>query len=227
MANEKVTQDLWTAVDEYLAGLLVEPDLDLDAALAANAEAGLPAISVSANHGKFLSLLVQISGSRTVLEIGTLGGYSTIWLARALPPDGVLITLELDRGRAEVARRNIERAGLSSIVQVRVGDALYTLERLTSEGAGPFGFVFIDADKVGYPDYLAAVLELSRPGTLIVADNVVRDGAVIDDSGDDPDVEGVRRFLEMCAADPRLSAVALQTVGTKGYDGLALARVIA
>ncbi len=222
-----MTQDLWAAVDDYLSTLLIELDPALDAALVASSEAGLPEISVSATDGRLLFLLVQMSGARTVLEIGTLGGYSTIWLARALPADGVLITLELDHVHAEVARQNIERAGLSDIAQVRVGAAADTLEQLESEGAGPFDFVFIDADKSGYPAYLNAALSLSRVGTVIVADNVVRQGAVLDDSGDDPDVAGVRCFLDMCAADPRLMAVAIQTVGAKGHDGFALVRVVA
>ncbi|MFJ4573105.1 O-methyltransferase [Streptomyces sp. NPDC088846] len=215
----------WTEVDDYFNGLLVGSDEALDAAVEASDEAGLPAIQVAANQGKLLHLLARLQGARTVLEIGTLGGYSTIWLARALPEGGRLVTLESDPQCAEVARGNIERAGLADVVEIRVGGALDTLPELAEAGYGPFDVVFIDADKPSNPDYLAWSLKLTRPGSLIIADNVVRDGEVVDGTSGDPRVQGVRRFTELVAADPRLSATALQTVGSKGYDGLLMALV--
>ncbi|MFE7399571.1 O-methyltransferase [Streptomyces sp. NPDC057557] len=215
----------WTEVDDYFNGLLVGPDEALDAAVEASDKAGLPAIQVAANQGKLLNLLARLQGARTVLEIGTLGGYSTIWLARALPEGGKVVTLEADPAYAEIARANIERAGLANVVEIRVGRALDTLPELVAEGHGPFDVVFIDADKPSNPDYLAWSLKLTRPGSLIVADNVVRDGEVVDGGSDDPKVQGVRRFTELVAADPRLSATALQTVGSKGYDGLMMVLV--
>ncbi|MER5845930.1 O-methyltransferase [Streptomyces sp. NPDC002012] len=215
----------WTEVDDYFNGLLVGPDEALDAAVEASEAAGLPAIQVAANQGKLLNLLARLQGARTVLEIGTLGGYSTIWLARALPEGGKLVTLEFDPECAEIARANIERAGLSEIVEIRVGRALDTLPELAAEGHGPFDVVFIDADKPSNPDYLAWSLKLTRPGSLIIADNVVRDGEVVDGGSDDPKVQGVRRFTELVAAEPTLTATALQTVGSKGYDGLMMALV--
>ncbi|MCM2414084.1 O-methyltransferase [Streptomyces sp. RKAG290] len=220
-----MTQAQWTAVDDYFNTLLVGPDDALDAAVEASEKAGLPAIQVAANQGKLLNLLARLQGARTVLEIGTLGGYSTIWLARALPEGGRLLTLESDPECAEVARGNIERAGLSEVVEIRVGRALDTLPELAEQGYGPFDVVFIDADKPSNPDYLAWSLRLTRPGSLIVADNVVRDGEVADGASDDPKVQGVRRFTELVAAEPTLTATALQTVGTKGYDGLLMALV--
>ncbi|MFE5089259.1 O-methyltransferase [Streptomyces sp. NPDC056638] len=215
----------WTEVDDYFNGLLVGPDEVLDAAVEASDKAGLPAIQVAANQGKLLNLLARLQGARTVLEIGTLGGYSTIWLARALPEGGKVVTLEADPAYAEIARANIERAGLAHVVEIRVGRALDTLPELAEQGHGPFDVVFIDADKPSNPDYLAWSLKLTRPGSLIVADNVVRDGEVVDGGSDDPKVQGVRRFTELVAADPRLSATALQTVGSKGYDGLMMVLV--
>ncbi|GGV77190.1 O-methyltransferase [Streptomyces gelaticus] len=215
----------WTAVDDYFDGLLVGPDEALDAAVEASEAAGLPAIQVAANQGKLLNLLARLQGARTVLEIGTLGGYSTIWLARALPEGGRVVTLEADPAYAEVARANIERAGLADVVEIRVGRALDTLPELAAEGHGPFDVVFIDADKPSNPDYLAWSLKLTRPGSLIVADNVVRDGEVVDGGSGDPKVQGVRRFTELVAAEPTLTATALQTVGSKGYDGLMMALV--
>ncbi|MFE3905236.1 O-methyltransferase [Streptomyces sp. NPDC059153] len=215
----------WTEVDDYFNGLLVGPDEALDAAVEAGDKAGLPAIQVAANQGKLLNLLARLQGARTVLEIGTLGGYSTIWLARALPEGGKVVTLEADPAYAEIARANIERAGLANVVEIRVGRALDTLPELVAEGHGPFDVVFIDADKPSNPDYLAWSLKLTRPGSLIVADNVVRDGEVVDGGSGDPKVQGVRRFTELVAADPRLSATALQTVGSKGYDGLMMVLV--
>jgi predicted O-methyltransferase YrrM len=199
-------QDRWSAVDEYLGGKLLPPDEALESALQASAEAGLPPISVSPTQGKLLNLLARGQGARRILEIGTLGGYSTIWLARALPPDGHLITLEADTRHAEVARENLALAGLAGLTEVRVGRAQETLPHLASAGAGPFDVIFIDADKAGYPDYLRWSLDLARPGTLIIADNVVRDGAVADPASDDPAVQGVRQFIDLLAAEPRVSA---------------------
>ncbi len=220
-----MSQDRWTAVDSYISDLLVRPDEALEAALEGSEAAGLPAIQVAANQGKLLHLLARLQGARSILEVGTLGGYSTIWLARALPPGGRLITLELEPRHAEVARANIARAGLAERVEVRVGPASQSLPRLTQEGVEPFDLVFIDADKEGYPDYLGWALRLTRPGSLIVADNVVRGGALIDPDSSDPRVQAVRRFIELVAAEPRLDATVIQTVGSKGYDGLAFALV--
>jgi predicted O-methyltransferase YrrM len=220
-----MNQELWTEVDNYLVENLIPVDPALDQALKSNQAAGLPAIDVAPNQGKLLHLLARIQGARRILEIGTLGGYSTIWLARALPSDGRLITLEVDAKHAEVARANIERAGLSSLVQLRLGPALESLLQLQKEGVKPFDLIFIDADKQNIPAYLEWSLRLSRPGTVIITDNVIRDGAVIDAEDPDPRVQGVRRLFEMLSADPRLDATALQTVGTKGYDGFTLAIV--
>jgi predicted O-methyltransferase YrrM len=220
-----MTHDQWTVVDDYFAGLFAPPDPALDAALQATAEAGMPPINVAPNQGKLLYLLARARGARSILEVGTLGGYSTIWLARALPDGGRLITLELDPAHAEVARANIERAGLAGAVEVRVGPAGAALPRLVEEGAGPFELVFIDADKPSTPEYLAWVMRLTRPGSLIIIDNVVRGGAVSDPASRDAGVQGIRRALAMLAEDPRFDAVALQTVGSKGYDGLAIALV--
>jgi predicted O-methyltransferase YrrM len=220
-----MTKTLWTAVDQYLVENLIPSDPALDAALQSNKTAGLPTIDVAPNQGKLLHLLARIHGARRILEIGTLGGYSTIWLARALPTDGKLITLEVEAKHAEVARANFERAGLSSIVQLRLGPALESLSQLHKEGAKPFDLIFIDADKENIPAYLEQSLHLSRPGTVIVIDNVIRDGAVINPEDPDPRVQGVRRFFAALAADPRLDATALQTVGSKGYDGFAIAIV--
>jgi predicted O-methyltransferase YrrM len=217
--------DQWTEVDQYFTDLLVRPDPVLAAALEASDAAGLPRISVADNQGKFLMLMAQAQGARNILEIGTLGGYSTIWLARALPADGRLVTLEAVPTHARVARENIERAGLGDRVEVRLGRALETLPQLSAESRGPFDFIFIDADKAGYPEYFAWALKLSRRGTVIIADNVVRRGAVIDPASRDADVLGVRRFLELVSAEPRVNATALQTVGSKGYDGFAMAIV--
>lgn len=217
----------WTAVDRYLCDTLVPSDPALDAALSASAEAGLPAINVSPNQGKLLHLLARIHGARRILEIGTLGGYSTIWLARALPADGTVTTLELDPGYAALARNNLERAGVAGCVTVRVGDAAASLAALAAEQAAPFDFVFIDANKDGNPDYLRLALGLSRPGTVIVCDNVVREGRVADAGSRDADVVGVRRYFEMAAADPRLTTTAIQTVGSKGWDGFAISIVSA
>jgi predicted O-methyltransferase YrrM len=219
-----MNQERWSAVDRYITSLLVGPDSAQDATLRANREAGLPAIEVTPNQGKLLHLLARLTGARRILEIGALGGFSTIWLARALPPDGRLITLEANPKHAEVARANIERAGLGDIVEVRVGKALDTLPGVAAEGHGPFDLIFIDADKPNNPAYLEWAMKLSRPGSVIVVDNVVRGGALVDD-GDDESVRGSRQLFEMLAAEPRLSATAIQTVGDKGYDGFAIALV--
>lgn len=222
-----MSQEQWTAVDRYITGLLVPADPALDAALEASEAAELPAISVAPNQGKLLMLLAQLQGARRILEIGTLGGYSTIWLARALPADGRLVTLEANPDYAEVARGNLARAGLAGVAEVRVGPALETLPRLAGEGLAPFDVVFIDADKPSTPEYFQWALRLARRGTLIVVDNVVRDGAVVDADSEDASVRGIRRFNELLAAEPRVSATAIQTVGSKGYDGFALALVTA
>jgi predicted O-methyltransferase YrrM len=217
-------QDLWTRVDEYFGDRLVAADGALDAALAANRKAGLPPIDVTPLQGKFLDLLVRISGARRILEIGTLGGYSTIWLARALPSSGRIVSLESSAHHAEVARENLRKAGVLDCVDLRVGRAIDTLAALDDDE--PFDLIFIDADKQSLAEYLQWALTLSRVGTVIVADNVVREGKVLDAESDDPVVEGVRRFTEQLAAEPRLSATVLQTVGIKGYDGFALAIVV-
>jgi predicted O-methyltransferase YrrM len=220
-----MTQEQWSQVDEYIVKLLVPSDEALDAALAASTEAGLPAINVAPNQGKFLSLLARIQGAKNILEIGTLGGYSTIWLARALPADGQLVTLEREPKHAEVARRNLAQARLGELVSIRIGPALETLPKLASEGLPPFDFVFIDADKQSIPEYFEWALKLTRVGSVIVIDNVVRKGAVIDAATTDPNVQGVRRLNELLAKTPRVSATTVQTVGSKGYDGFALIRV--
>lgn len=223
-----MTQDQWQAVDGYISDLLVTEDEALTEALAASGAAGLPAINVAPNQGKLLHLLARTQGARTALEIGTLGGYSTIWLARALPEDGRLISLEYDPAHAEVARANIARAGLAKIAEVRTGAALDTLPRIEAEpGAGPFDLVFIDADKRNNARYVEWALRLTRPGSLIIVDNVVRGGGVVDTKSEDPSILGTREMFELVAREPRLDATALQTVGVKGYDGLLVARVIA
>ncbi len=215
----------WTAVDRYITDTLIPADPVLEAALTASTKAGLPPIAVAPNQGKWLMILAQAIGARSILEMGTLGGYSTIWLARALPPDGRLITLEFDPKHAEVARANVDHAGLADKVEIRVGKALDTLPQLAAEGLGPFDLIFIDADKGNYPGYLEWAVKLSRLGTLIIGDNVVRDGKLIDADDPDPSVQGVRRMNEIIAADPRLTATAIQTVGSKGYDGFMIAIV--
>ncbi|MDN5856104.1 MAG: O-methyltransferase [Actinomycetia bacterium] len=221
-----MSEATWRAVDEYYGGLLLGPDAALDAALEANAAAGLPAIDVTPAQGKMLHLLARAVGARRILEIGTLGGYSTIWLARAVQPEGLLdgggvVTCEIDPNHARVATENLARAGLADIVDIRVGPALETLAGLT----GPFDFTFVDADKPSNAEYFAHALRLSRPGGVIVVDNVVRDGRVLDPSSGAADVAGTRRFAEMLAAEERVDATVIQTVGGKGYDGFALAVV--
>jgi predicted O-methyltransferase YrrM len=222
---DAISQKLWTAVDRYFEEELIPPDATLAAVLAENRSAGLPEMDVAPNQGKFLHLLARIQGARRILEIGTLGGYSTIWLARALPAGGRLVTLEFDPQRAKVAAANIERAGLSAKVEIHVGPAVESLAALHREGEPPFDFIFIDADKPSNPAYLEWSLRLSRPGTIILGDNVVRDGAVIDSASGDAKIQGVRRFVELMAVDDQLDATALQTVGSKGYDGFTLALV--
>jgi predicted O-methyltransferase YrrM len=220
-----MSAELWTAVDDYFDRALVPSDPALDAALAASAAAGLPRIGVAPNQGKMLQLLARLQGARRILEVGTLGGYSTIWLARALPPEGRLITLEVDPKHAEVARDNIAGAGLAAMVDLRLGPALETLPKLAAEGDGPFDLVFIDADKVNNPEYFAWAIELARPGTLIIVDNVVRRGEVVDPDSTDPDNLGVHRLNDLIASEPRVSAMAMQTVGRKGHDGFVMALV--
>ncbi|HEV2295562.1 MAG TPA: O-methyltransferase [Tepidisphaeraceae bacterium] len=220
-----MSKDQWSAVDRYLTDLLVGADPALEAVLRESARAGLPAINVAPNQGKLLHLLARATGARSILEIGTLGGYSTIWLARALPADGKLITLEADANHAAIARSNFARAGLSDTIELIIGRALDTLPRLHHDNRGPFDVTFIDADKVSTPDYFAWSLKLSRRGSVIIVDNVIRQGEVIDAESRDASVGGVRRLMEMMANEPRVSATAMQTVGSKGYDGFAMAVV--
>jgi predicted O-methyltransferase YrrM len=226
-----MTKKLWTSVDGYLNGRLISADAVLDAALELNAAEGLPSIDVTATQGKFLHLLARLKGARRILEIGTLGGYSTIWLGRALPEDGRLISLEFSPHHAAVARANIARAGLSQVAEVRLGPAADSLEKMAAAGEAAFDFIFIDADKPNNPVYLEWALKLSRPGTLIVIDNVIRDGKLADAESIDPAIVGTRAMFDLLAAEqnskkPRLVATALQTVGAKGYDGFAMALVV-
>jgi predicted O-methyltransferase YrrM len=220
-----MSDELWTAVDDYIARTLIGPDADLDQAVTASDAAGLPQISVTPNQGKLLYLLARLAKAQKILEIGTLGGYSSIWLARALPAGGKLITLEADPNHAQVARSNIARAGLEDRVEVRVGLALEILPVLAAAGAGPFDFIFIDADKPNIPAYYEWAVKLARKGTVIIVDNVVRDGAIIEDKSDDPGVVGVRRLNDLLSSDRRVDATTIQTVGSKGYDGFTIALV--
>ena len=220
-------QETWAAVDRYFGTLLAPEDEALSACMNSNHEAGLPSIDVPALLGKFLDLMVRISGARNVLEIGTLGGYSTIWLARALPEGGQVMTLEIDAHHAEIARANLKRAGVLERVEITVGPALETLKALYEGDAQPFDLIFVDADKKSLPEYLEWSIKLSRVGTVIIVDNVVRDGKVLNPDSDDLDIQGVRRMTEMMAANPRLSATAIPTVGGRGYDGFAVAVVLA
>jgi len=222
-----MNQSRWSAVDRYIAGLFAPEDVALTAALAASAAAGLPEIQVSPSLGKLLFLLARSHSARSILELGTLGAYSTIWLARALPAGGKLITLESDAHHAAVALSNIERAALAHCVELKLGPAINTLQEFVKAQNGPFDFIFLDADKESYPDYLPWLLKLSRRGTMIVADNVVRQGGVIEETSVDPRIQGVRRFNELFAADPALTATIVQTVGIKGYDGFAIGLVTA
>jgi predicted O-methyltransferase YrrM len=221
-----MTDRAWTSVDAWFEGHLLAPDGPLEAALADSRAAGLPAISVSPTQGKLLHLLARGIGATRVLEVGTLGGYSTIWLARAVPPSGRVVTLEINPHHADVARANLLRAGLADVVDVRVGPAADSLAGLGREGVAPFDFVFIDADKVSNAVYFEWALRLTRPGSLIVVDNVVRGGAVVDEASTDANVLGVRRLFDVMAASPRVDVTAVQTVGSKGYDGFALALVV-
>ncbi len=220
-----MAQDQWAMVDRYFDDLFAPPDAALDAAIQATKDAGMPLINVAPNQGKLLALLTRMIGAHSILEIGALGGYSAIWMARALAPGGRLISLEVSPRHAEVARANIARARLADAVEVRLGPALTSLPQLHTEGAGPFDLVFIDADKASTPDYLTWALRLTKPGSLIIIDNVVRSGKVSDPESDDVDVQGIRRALAMLAEEPRLTATAFQTVGGKGYDGMAIALV--
>lgn len=212
---------MWNAVDDYIGRTLIPADQVLDDAQAASADAGLPPIAVSPAQGKLLHLLARIHGARSILEIGTLGGYSTIWLARALPPDGRIVTLEADPKHAEVASNNLDAAGFGEVVEVRVGKALDTLPSVE----GPFDLVFIDADKPNNPEYFQWALRLSRPGSVIIVDNVVRDGAIADADNANPAIVATRKMHELIAAEPRVEATVVQTVGTKGYDGFTLVLV--
>ncbi len=221
-----MSQEQWSAVDQYITDRLAPRDEDLEAAQKACADAGLPAISVSAAQGKMLSIYATMIGARRILEIGTLGGYSTLWLGWALPLGGSIVTLEADPKHAEVARANIARAGLSDSVEVRVGKALDTLPKLAAENPAPFDLFFIDANKDAIPEYFQWALKLGRKGSLIVVDNVVRGGKILDAGSSDANVQGVRRFYDMLAKETRVSATAIQTVGAKGYDGFALAVVV-
>ncbi|KDN87031.1 O-methyltransferase [Kitasatospora cheerisanensis] len=225
MTVQENPMQLWTAVDDYVAARLIGEDEVLDAAVEAADRAGLPQIAVAANQGKLLNLLARMQGARRILEIGTLAGYSAIWLARALPADGTLTTLELDPAHAEVAVANLERAGLGDRVEVRIGAARDTLRQLTEEGVEPYDLVFVDADKANIPHYVEASLALTRPGSVFVVDNVVRDGELADEQSTDAAVRGVQQLHELIAGDKRLDATTVQTVGSRGYDGFTLIRV--
>ena len=218
-------EEIWSQVDEYLCDKILADDAALDGALKDSDKAGLPAIAVTPAQGKFLQMLTEMIRARSILEIGTLGGYSTIWFARALPPDGHIITLEVDPVHAEVARKNFARAGLQRMIELRQGNALETLPLLIAGQAGPFDLIFIDADKVNIPKYFDCALKLSKPGTVIIVDNVVRDGEVVNAKSEDPSVQGVRRFMHQLGREKSVTATALQTVGSKGYDGFAIVRV--
>lgn len=220
-----MNEERWKEVDHYLEEALIGVDPVLDAALERSASAGLPAINVSAAQGRFLHLLARVANARNILEVGTLGGYSTIWLARALPAHGRLLTLEAEPKHADIAAENIESAGLSDRVEIRRGLAIETLPRLASEGLSPFDLIFIDADKESTAEYFNWAIQLSRPGTVIVVDNVVRGGAVVEPNSDDSSVQGIRRFIDNLRNESRVTVTALQTVGSKGYDGFAIAIV--
>ena len=221
-----MTQETWTAVDKYIGDMVVHPDAVLDAAVRESDAAGLPSIQVSAAQGKLLHILACSIGAKHILEIGTLGGYSTIWMARALPSDGELVTVEIDPKHAEVAQQNVERAGLSSVVDIEVGDAREILPKIAARSQ-KFDMIFIDADKASIPAYFEHALSMAHRGSMILIDNVVREGHVIDEDSKDPSVLGVRRLNEMLATEPRVSSTIIQTVGVKGYDGLTVALVIA
>ncbi|MEK3771862.1 O-methyltransferase [Paenibacillus sp. FSL R5-0887] len=212
----------WDKVDQYITERLIPQDAVLEEVLVTNQQAGLPPFDVSPSQGKFLNLLVQMKGARRILEIGTLGGYSTIWMARALPSDGQIVTLELDPIHAQVAKANLSLAEVDHLVELRVGDALEQLSQMKQEGVEPFDFIFIDADKPNNPNYLKWALQFSQPGTVILGDNVIREGEVINENSEDARVVGVREFYDLLAEEPRISATAIQTVGSKGYDGFVL-----
>lgn len=221
-----MNQNQWTAIDDFfIENLHHDEDVALDDALTTSKAAGLPDISVTPTQGKLLMLLAMTQGAKRVLEVGTLGGYSTIWLGRGLPTDGRIVTLEYDPRHADVARRNIDNAGFGEMVDIRVGKAVDSLKTLVNEVAKPFDLVFLDADKASLPDYLEWSLKLSRPGTVIIADNVTRHGDVINDASTDPHVQGVRTYLEMAGKHPRLESTAIQTIGSKGADGFAISVV--
>jgi len=222
-----MNQQTWTAVDNYISSFLASHDDALDGALKASAKEGLPEIQVSPAQGKLLHVLARLISARNILEIGTLGGYSTIWMARALDPGGRILTLEFSPKHADVARANFARAGLGKVIEIRVGPALETLPKIAAEGHEPYDLIFIDANKSQMPEYFDWALKLSRPGSIILADNVIRDGKVIDANSPDPDIQGVRRFNERLGSESRVSATEIQTVGSKGYDGFALAVVLA
>lgn len=222
MTQPSTDREVWTEVDEYITGTIVDCDAALTAALEASDAASMPKIAVSATHAKLLALLAQIKGARRILEIGTLGGFSTIWLARTLPPEGRLISLEADPVHARVASQNLANAGVSNVAEVRVGLALDILPSLLKEGVEPFDFVFIDADKANIPEYVEWALKLTRVGSVVVVDNMVRRGAILDANSIDPDVRGIRRLHQTLAGDRRVSATTIQTVGSKGYDGFTL-----
>lgn len=219
-------QERWTDIDTYFSKTLHGDTSVLDAALQASDEAGLPQINVAPNQGKFLTVLALATGASRILEIGTLGGYSTIWLAHGLPEDGRIVTLEVNEHHADVARKNFEHAGIADAIDIRVGKATDSLKALVDEGAEPFDLIFLDADKASLPEYLVWSLKLARPGTVIVADNVVRHGEVINPDTTDANVQGVQRYLELAGNDPRLETTAIQTVGSKGYDGFAISVVM-
>ncbi|MBV9074727.1 MAG: O-methyltransferase [Acidobacteria bacterium] len=219
-----MNQEQWTAVDDYISSTVISSDVALDAALEESTKAELPAIAVTPNQGKLLHILARSINAKRILEIGTLGGYSTIWLARALPKDGSVISLEISAKHADVARKNIERAGLAGKVEIQLGPALDSMKQLAAEKR-PFDFIFIDADKATIPDYFIWSLKLSRPGSLLIIDNVIRKGGVIESQSPDPDIQGVRRLNEMLAKETRVTATTIQTVGSKGYDGFTIALV--
>ena len=223
----KVNEELWGEVDKYITATIAHNDAALNAAIEANHAAGLPTIDVSAPQGKLLHLLTMVTGARRVLEVGTLGGYSTIWLARALPADGRVVTLEYAAKHAEVARKNLDAAGVGGKVEIRVGAAAESLEQLAREGTAPFDLIFIDADKKSNRLYVQSALKLARRGTVIIVDNVIRDGKVVDAKSEDADIQGTRAMFQLVGEEPRLTATAIQTVGGKGYDGFVIAVVTA
>ena len=222
-----MTEEIWSDIDAFIGARFVRADSALDAALAASKAAGLPEINVAPNQGKLLMLLAQAMGARKILEVGTLGGYSTIWLSRGLAPGGSLVSLEANSDYAKVAKANLARAGVADRVEIRVGRALDTLPQLAADGAGPFDLVFIDADKPPTTEYFQWALKLTRPGGIIIVDNVVREGAILDADSEDRMVQGIRRFFDAVAAEPRVDATVIQTVGGKGHDGMAILRVSA